>query len=514
MTEHTAALGELLSAARADQSGNWREVRIRGISTDSRRVRPGDLFFGLPGVVDEGARYAEDALRKGAAAVVLPPGATLPEGGVGLRHPDPFGALALAARLFYRDPAAQLKLVGVTGTNGKTTTALLTAHLLATSGQQVSFWTTTFVRLPSHGFRPQWTTPLAHELQRFLRAAVDQGSRTAVIEVSSHAVVQQRIAGLAFALGIATNFSSDHLDFHGSVEHYYQAKRSFIEGLGPGATALLNADDPRILAMGEKASASIFTYGWASAADVGVRYVSGGGGALTGVLEVRNKDLGGRASYPFRLPMVGRHNALNAAAAFAAAVRFGVEPAHAAQALALFKPPPRRLERHQVGPYVIYNDVAMNEASYDAVLRTLADASLDQIIVVHALRGNRGAEVNARIADIFARWDRTLRFSPLIVSESRSDLGGGDVDHEVRPAEREAFANAADKARLPTSFHVELDAALGEAVDRLTPGGVLLLLGTFGMDRGPAKARAMLQRRLGLRVEEGQDYLAPLEEGF
>ena len=509
-----ASLPDLLDLRAAEPFGDWTAVRVFGLSTDSRRVHPGDLFFGLPGGSREGARYALDALRRGAAAFVLPLGAAVPPRSCGIRHPDPFQALACAARRFYQDPGAQLEVVGVTGTNGKTTTALLTERLLSAGGKPQSLWSTTLVRLPSAAFRPQWTTPPAHELQRFLRAAADQGTQGVVMEVSSHGVVQQRIAGVHFAVGIATNFSPDHLDFHGTVEAYFDAKRAFIQGLGAGAAAILNADDPRVLAMGEGAEAEVFTYGEAPSADVRLSAVRPGDGVLEGVLSLRGGRLGPEGDYPFRLPMAGRHNAYNAAAAFAAAVRLGVPAALAAQEIKTFEPPPRRLEREAVGPYVIYNDVAMNEASYDAVLGTLAEDAPGGLVVVHALRGNRGTLVNARIAEIFARWDRRLRFAPLIVSESRSDLGEDDVDRAVRPAERDAFVAAAARGGLRISLHVELDAAIEEAALRLSPGGTLLLLGTFGMDRGPAKARAVLRRRLGLAAKEERDYLVPEDDAF
>ncbi len=514
MSAPAATLLELCDAGSGDAFGDWTKVHILGISTDSRQVRQGDLFFGLPGTATDGARYAKEALWRGAAAVVLPEGAEIPPGAAGLLSPDPFAALASAARRLYGDPARELDIVGITGTNGKTTTALLTAHLLRAHGDEASSWTTTLVEIGRASFRPQWTTPPAHELQRFLRTAVDEGVRRIVMEVSSHAIPQQRIAGIDFAVGIATNFSPDHLDFHGTVERYHAAKHAFIQGIGDQAMALLNADDPAILAMREGARARIVTFGRSESADVRVRGVETSAHSVQGWLEVRGGVLGNPARYPFRLPMTGDHNALNAAAAFAAAVWLGVPPSHATRALRFFSPPPRRLQRQRVGPYVIYNDVAMNEASYDAVLRTLAQTPPEQLVVVHALRGNRGAEVNARIAQIFSRWDGRLRFSPLIVSESRLELSRGGVDRTVRPEERDAFRAAAEKLGLHCLFHVELDAAIAEAVTRLAPGGVLLLLGTFGMDRGPSKARAMLRARLGLPAQEEADYLSPQLGGF
>jgi UDP-N-acetylmuramoyl-L-alanyl-D-glutamate--2,6-diaminopimelate ligase len=212
--------------------------------------------------------------------------------------------------------------------------------------------------------------------------------------------------------------------------------------------------------------------------------------------------------------MPGRHNGLNAAAAFAAALKLGIAADEAADAFKTFKAPPRRLEWQAVGPYIIYNDVAMNEASYHAVLRSVRDLRPEQVVVVCALRGNRGAAVNARIARILAAWQPELRFAPLIVSESRSDLREYAVDYTVRPEEIVAFSEEALMGGLRLSRHEELPSAIAEAVERLRPGGVLLLLGTFGMDRGPAVAKELLRQRVGLPAAPKQGYLEPHEADY
>ncbi len=507
-------LEDLFSGGEGMAFGSWQDIRVRGFSIDSRRTHPGDLFVGLPGGATHGGLYAQEAQRRGAAALVLPPGSVPPEGSAGLWHDRPFTVLARAALRFYGDPAQRMTVVGVTGTNGKTTTALLVAHLLAAAGRSCAYWTTTLVRLPDAAFRPQWTTPPAHELQRFLRAALDRGHDHAVLEVSSHAVRQERIAGVRFAVGVATNFSPDHLDFHPTVEDYYDAKRDFIRRLPAGAAAVLSADDPRVLAMGDGVAADVVSFGFAKAAQVRLRDLAQEEGRLRGTLVVQREDLAEEGPFDFLLPMPGRHNGLNAAAAFATALRLGVPAATAAEALSSFQAPPRRLERQEVGPYLIYNDVAMNEASYHAVLRTVRDLGPEQVVVVCALRGNRGAAVNARIARILAAWEPELRYAPLIVSESQSDLREYAVDYAVRPEEIAAFSEEAAAGGLGLSRHAELPGAIVEAVERLRPGGVLLLLGTFGMDRGPAIARELLRRRLGLPDEAKEGYLEPHEAEY
>jgi len=514
MPSRQARLRDLLPPGEGTPFGSPGDVVVGGFSTDSRRVRPGDLFFGLPGSLTHGALYAQEAWRQGAAALVLPRGTPPPGGSCGLWHDHPFTALADAARRFYGDPAQRMTLVGVTGTNGKTTTALLVAHLLRSAQRSVAYWTTTLVRMDGVAFRPQWTTPPAHELQRFLRAALDRGHRHAVLEVSSHAVRQERVGGVTFAAGVATNFSPDHLDFHPTVEDYFAAKRQFIEDLPAEAAAVLCSDDPAVLRMGERAMARIVTFGTSAGADVRVEGLVQHQGEIQGSLVARGFGLAAEGTFPFRLPMPGSHNGLNAAAAFAVALHLGLPAAPCAEALAAFEAPPRRLERQDVGPYVIYNDVAMNEASYHAVLRTIRDLDPAQVVVVCALRGNRGAAVNARIAGILASWEPEIGFGPLIVSESRSEVREYAVDYAVRAEEVAAFEAAARQQGMTLRRHQELEDAVEAAAARLEAGGVLLLLGTFGMDRGPALARALLRRKLGLPDEDGGTYLAPHEADY
>ncbi|MDI3297854.1 MAG: UDP-N-acetylmuramyl-tripeptide synthetase [Bacillota bacterium] len=515
--ERGRALAELAAGLGGRLEGCAGSVRVEGIGVDSRRIRPGDLFVALPGSRVHGAAYLEEARSRGARAAVLPPEAPAPEGFPVLRHPDAAGILPeLAARLYGR-PGERLRLAGVTGTNGKTTTALLLAHLLRAAGRRVAVWTTTVAWAPSGPFRPLWTTPPAHELQRWLRQAADAGCEEAVLEVSSHGVVQGRIAGLRFAAGVATNLSPDHLDFHGSLEAYAAAKRAFIAALEPPAVAVLNAEDPVVRSFARAARAHVVDFGFGAGAGVGAEEVRTGTSGSDFRMRVGDPELARRAGLaageriPVRLRLVGRHNVANVLAASAAALWLGLRPDRLPEALASFAPPPRRLESVRVGPFTVVNDVAMNEASCETVLRAVGAMSPPQLVVVHAVRGRRGPEVNAGMGRVLARWNRRLRFAPLVVSLSLDRLGRYPVDHRPREEEVEALRRAAEEGELPLSVHASLEEAIAEAVDRLQPGGLLLLLGTFGMDDGPWLAVERLAARLGVPPPPPPRY--PLPEG-
>lgn len=497
-------LAELVAGLGGRLEGEAGPVAVRGIAVDSRRVRPGDLFVALPGSRTHGAAYLGEAVARGAAAAVLPPGAAAPPGFPVFRHPAAGDLLAeLAARLYGR-PGERLRLAGVTGTNGKTTTALLLAHLLRATGRRVAAWTTTAAWSPGGPFRPLWTTPPAHELQRWLAQAADAGFQEAVLEVSSHGVAQGRIAGLRFAAGVATNLSPDHLDFHGSLAAYAAAKRAFIAGLEAGAVAVLNGEDPVVREFARSTRAHVVDFGFAPGRGVGAEGVESDAGGSCFLLRVGDAELARRAGLapgeriPARLRLVGRHNVANALAASAAALWLGLEPGRLAGALAAFEPPPRRLESLTVGPFTVINDVAMNEASCETVLAAVEAMAPAQLVVVHAVRGRRGAEVNAAMGRVLARWNRRLHFAPLVVSLSLDRLERYPVDHRPREEEVEALCRAAREGGLPLSLHAALEEAVAEAVNRLRPGGVLLLLGTFGMDDGPWLAVERLAARLGV----------------
>jgi UDP-N-acetylmuramoyl-L-alanyl-D-glutamate--2,6-diaminopimelate ligase len=494
------ALAILVGDLGGSRWGDWTGVRIRAIALDSREVEPGTLFVALPGQSTHGVHHIPDALARGAVALWVPVAVsetvrTRWPDYPGWATPDPRALLGAVAARLYGHPADQLRLVGVTGTNGKTTVAYMLAQILEAADRTVALWSTAWAGTRGQGGRPRMTTPEAPVLHRFLAEAVSRGATDAVLEVSSHAVVLRRIAGLRFAAGVVTNLSPDHLDFHGSLTAYVDAKRRFVAELPEDAVAVLNADDPVVRSFREAARGAVVTFGTAPEADVWARSIEPEGAGFIIRVRLATTAPGAAPDLVLRLALPGRHNVANALAALAAATALGVPRETAAAALERFAPPVRRLQSRQVGPYTVVDDVAMNPGSYEAVLATVADWGRP-VVLVNALRGNRGTEVNRHIAQILARWAPRLGVDHVIATESRSQVALLPVDYRVRPEERAAFEEAAQAAGLPVVVHPELETALDEAVAELEPGGVLLLLGTFGMDAGPDLAVARLWARL------------------
>ncbi|MGZ6164455.1 MAG: Mur ligase family protein, partial [Myxococcaceae bacterium] len=236
-------LTEVLAGIGAEQqSGSRASLEVTGVAHDSRKVKPGDLFVAVPGATSDGANFAAEAKQKGAVAVLVQ--RPVQVDGPVFQVPNARAALALVAANFYRKPANDLMLLGVTGTNGKTTTTWLLEAICAAGGAATGRIGTIDTRFAGRSLEPTHTTPDALALQGLFREMVDAGTDTVIMEVSSHALDQDRVHGLVFRAAGFTNLSRDHLDYHADMEAYFQAKRKlFSENLSPGGVAVVNGDD-------------------------------------------------------------------------------------------------------------------------------------------------------------------------------------------------------------------------------------------------------------------------------
>ena len=349
---------------------------VAGLCYDSRQARPGDLFVALPGARDDGARFVPDALQRGAVAI-LHQGAPLPGGIPEIRVPDARTAMAAAAAVFYGDPTRSLAVFGVTGTNGKTTTAFMLRHILESAGTPCALVGTVRYEWAGRSVPAARTTPEAPDLQRIFAEALAAGQRAAAMEVSSQGLCARRLEGVRFAAAVFTNLTPEHLDYHRTMDAYYAAKRLLFEALAAqrdGAPAVLNADDPwgrRLAAEPCLASNPVvrFSLDPASAAEVRATSLRCAPDATTFEL------LTPWGSAPVRLPLIGRYNAANALAAAATAAARGVPLPAIADALATMPGVPGRLERvpDPAGGRHLFVDYAHTPDALENLLRTLRE---------------------------------------------------------------------------------------------------------------------------------------------
>ena len=241
---------------------------VAGLAYDSRAVKPGDCFFAVPGTQSDGHDYIPMAVEKGAAAVVcerMPE--TAAEGVAYVVVEDSAGAMADMAAAFYGYPSRELKLVGITGTNGKTTTVTLLYDLVRAMGYKAGLISTVVYKIDGREVESTHTTPDPIRLNAMMREMADAGCEFCFMECSSHAIVQERTRGLDFAGGIFSNITHDHLDYHKTFAEYIRAKKLFFDGLPKGAFALTNADDRNGRVMVQNTAAAVSTYSLRAMAD-------------------------------------------------------------------------------------------------------------------------------------------------------------------------------------------------------------------------------------------------------
>ena len=311
------------------------ECEVKDIQFDSRRVAAGTLFVAQRGTKVDGHSFIEGATEKGAAAVVceaLPK--EMKKGVAYVQVADSSEALGLMAANYYGHPSAQLKLVGITGTNGKTTTVTLLHRMFRNLGFHVGLISTIVNKIDEEEIPTGHTTPDALELNQLLRRMVDAGCQYAFMEVSSHAVVQHRISGLTFAGAIFSNITHDHLDFHKTMANYIAAKKGFFDGLPKGAWALVNIDDKNGRVMVQNTAATVRTYALQHLADFRCKVVED---TFEGMhLMINDHEVWCR--------LVGRFNAYNLTAILGAAVLCGVDEEEALRQLSLLEAAPGRFQ--------------------------------------------------------------------------------------------------------------------------------------------------------------------------
>jgi len=360
-------------------------VAVKGISHDSRKIARGDLFAAVPGQRAHGVEFLDQALARGAVAVLSscgrPRGVTVPW----IRSSRPRRLMALAAWALASDPQRELLMVGITGTNGKSTTAHLTSLILAAAKIPAAFSGTLGYTLPSGAVvATERTTPEATDLAPLLRRSVSEGGQAAVMEVSSHALMEERLAGLTFQVAAWTNLSRDHLDYHGDMERYFQAKRRlFDEHLAPDGRRVLPVEDPWGARLLDEARPGDVAWGLGHG-HVSAREVSGDLDGTRFVLAVGTKS--GRV----HLPLVGIHNLRNALAAVATAHAAGVRLPAIRAGLASATPLAGRLERIATDPpFPVFVDYAHTPDGLRTVLQGLRRLTDRKLIVVFGAGGDR-----------------------------------------------------------------------------------------------------------------------------
>jgi len=421
------------------------ERPVAGVTADSRRLSPGMVFVAVPGENHDGHDFISTAIDRGAAAVICERNGFSSGRATKVKVNDARVALALAAANFYDHPSRKLKVIGVTGTNGKTTVSFMVKHMLEAAGIHAGLLGTIRYEIGDRVLPAQRTTPESCDIQQFMAQMIRSGCEACVMEVSSHALAQKRVHGVDFDLGIFTNLTQDHLDFHGDMENYYEAKKQLFtsvqEGTKPGA-AILNIDDSFGSRLARETSAEVqFTYGLDESAKLRATDFKLGHDETSFTAETP----AGR--FAVTMPLIGRHNIYNALAAIGAGLALRVPIAKIQTALRTMPSVPGRLERVACGqPFSVFVDYAHTEDALQHVLRTVREITPGRVLLAFGCGGARDTDKRAKMGKVAA----LLADHTIITS---------DNPRRESPAAIAAQIEAGFRAIRPDQFTVELDRA-------------------------------------------------------
>jgi UDP-N-acetylmuramoyl-L-alanyl-D-glutamate--2,6-diaminopimelate ligase len=455
-------LNELLRGLDGLETGPDVGAEVASLAYDSRRVQRGSLFFAIQGEKADGHAFIPQALERGALAVVserLPPSDLASRW---VRVPQIRRALSTAGRVFFGQPDLRLKLIGITGTNGKTTTAFLVDSILRAAGIRVGLFGTIEYRVGDHALPALNTTPESLDLWSYFAQTVDAGGTAVVMEVSSHALAQERVWGFPYSVAVFTNLTRDHLDYHKDFEHYYEAKRRLFEGLGtpPPQWAVINLDDPWGRKLLDVPCPHRLTYGMNSNAQVKVKHLDRRHNGLEGTIVTPAGKVQLASS------LVGRANLANILAATAASIAYGIPLEKIEEGLKDLKAVPGRFERIDAGqPFLVVVDYAHTDDALRNVLSTARELTRNRLIVVFGCGGER---------------DRAKR--PLM-GEAAGSLSDLAVLTSDNPRGEDPLLIMSDalvglqKAGKPYWAEVDRETAIRRAVEEAREGDVVVLAG-------------------------------------
>lgn len=503
-------LGELVEAAGLVPPGGpapgtgparvkWTE-RVTGIAYDSRRVAPGEIFVALKGERTDGVQFAREALARGAVLVVAeapPPEDEAPWCTV----PDARRAMAALAAARYGHPSRDLVAVGITGTNGKTTTSYLISAIFDRAGLRCGRIGTIAYRVGTDERPAGRTTPEAPDIQRLLREMVDAGCRACAMEVSSHALALRRVDETVFRAAVFTNLTRDHLDFHGTMERYFQAKRRLFELLAPEGVAIVNVDDAYGAELA-RALPRVTTFGVNAPADVSAAPFTV---ALTGLeLDVRTP----RGPLKVRSSLVGRPNAYNILAAVAVATALDLPAAAIERGVGEVEAIPGRFQvvSTSADDITVVVDYAHTDDALRNLLQTARPLAAGRLITVFGCGGDRDRTKRPLMGAVAARWsDEVIVTSDNPRSEDPEAIIADILRGLVPEASRSGSAGAHYAAI------VDRRAAILRAVAMAEPGDLVVIAGkghervqeiggaTIPFDDVDVAREALARRRAGRR---------------
>lgn len=446
-------LGKALDQMPGVQRTGGRDVEIYGVSYDSRSVQKGDLFVAIKGEKSDGARFIPQAIERGAVAVASETKVEPEPDAAAVIVPDARRFLAEISRVFYEDPAKRLKLVAITGTNGKTTTTYLMESIYRHARIRSCLAGTVGMKIGSRSFPSAHTTPESSDLTKFLGQAVGEGCTHGALEVSSHSLVLQRVFGTRFKVGVFMNLTRDHLDFHKDMESYFRAKQLLFsaENENRVEAAVINTDDPYGKRLEGMVDCEVVSFGFNQDARIRVlAYQSRVDGT-----DLTLRTPAGDTSY--QLHLIGRPNIYNVMAATGAALSLGIDPDEIRNGVEGLEGVPGRVQRVDEGQdFTVVIDYAHSPDALENLLDTVSQLPHEKLITVFGCGGERDktkrpimGEIAVRMSDLaLATSDNPRSEDPLeILREIEAGMHRGRAPYKIIPDRRNAIGTAISTAR-------------------------------------------------------------------
>ncbi|MGF7184547.1 UDP-N-acetylmuramoyl-L-alanyl-D-glutamate--2,6-diaminopimelate ligase [Desulfitispora alkaliphila] len=478
-------------------------IKISGVTSDSRKVKPGYAFIAINGFAENGNKYISHAIEKGAIVIYTE---EEPEKSYNVPIHIVDNARQKEANLaaeLYKNPSKKLKLVGITGTNGKTTTSYLIHHLLSGKDDKVGLLGTIEYKLGSHSTSSKLTTPEASYTQYFLNEVLESGGKSAVMEVSSHGVKLRRVDYLDFDVAVFTNLTPDHYDLHPDFQDYLQTKKQWFDNLKEEAVIFYNWDDPfHREVIGASSAKSKIGFSIEGKGDINGKEINYSTNGLNMIIESqRGKQI--KAS----VPILGKHNCYNVLAAVAVCSSLGLSNDEIEERLNSFPGIWRRCELIWQEPYGVIDDATHNPQNFRAVFEMAKELPKRRIHALVGIRGNRGWRINYENALTVAKHASQLNVQ-LTVTKSLDTNGPHD---KLVQAEEDAFTKGLWEGGADFRMEETLKGGLESAIKELEPGDLLLLLGAHPFDNVREMAISLLEQQAkGIDVQDiHQDHPLP-----
>lgn len=504
---------ELIKSIPVIDSWNEKDIEINNIAYHSGKVQAGDLFVCIKGFETDGHKYASQAVDNGACALIV-------EDYQEALHVPQFKvensrkALASLGALFYDHPSKKMKMIGITATNGKTSTSFMTNAILEAHGLKTGLIGTVMVKYGNYMEPSILTTPESLDLQSHFAKMVEEDITHTTMEVSSSALAFDRVYDVDFDIVTLNNISREHIDLHGSFEEYFETKSRLIRDANPHQWAILNVDDSYSASLIEETKAQVLTFGIKNTDAIlacSNLDLTTGRGCFT--VKIQKPFTIGNTSYTpqefdIALSVPGYHSVYNSMVAVAVGLLCEIPIPTIVRGLNHFVGVERRFQFIFEDDFKIVDDHFANPGNINVTLETLNFMDYNKLHMIYAIRGSRGVTTNRENAETIVNWASKLGLREIVATLSQSHVSKKDV---VTPEELDVFIEVMKKANIKVNFYSELPDALSYGLKNAKQGDVLMLAGSQGMDYGAQivleqlyQARPYLDREVLFRPLESR----------